>query len=157
MSKEFLKFIHNTIIHWIDKTDIKANIFLGIQLVILGYFLSSIANFSLNSWYKVIALLGFLVFTFFVLFFIFKVIWPRLSTNGSSSVIYFKHLHDKYAENKNQAIKDFSETTDRDINNDLINQIVSLATVATLKYKDLKKAIIFLGIEIILITLLFLS
>jgi len=150
-----LKFIHNTIIHWIDKTDTKANIFLGIQLVILGYFFSYFNDFNFDSCYKktILGLLTF--FTFFVLFFIFKIIWPKLSTKEPKSFIYFKHICDKYTKNKEQAIQDFSKLSNQEFENDLVNQILSLSIVATSKYKYLQKMIIFLTIEIILIILLF--
>ncbi|KPJ55131.1 hypothetical protein AMJ47_01265 [Parcubacteria bacterium DG_72] len=155
MNQDNLKFIHNTIIYWIDKTDSKANIFLGIQLAILGYFLFSLSSFDLDFYCESIVLFGFLISTFFVLFFIFKIIWPKLSTKEPISFIYFKHIYEKYAKKRERAMEDFGKINNQDVDNDLINQIVSLSIVATSKYKDLQKAIIFLVIEIIFIILLY--
>jgi len=155
MDKKDLKFIHNTIIHWIDKTDTKANIFLGIQLVILGYVVSHFRNLNLGICYKKIILDFLLFLTILVFFFIFKIIWPRLSTNEPKSFIYFKHIYNRYVKNKQQATEDFSKISKQEFENDLINQVVSLSTVATTKYTDLQKMILILGIEIILIIVLF--
>jgi len=155
MNQDNLKFIHNTIIHWIDKTDIKAHIFLGIQLVILGYFTSYFNNIDFGSCYKKIVFGFFIFFTILVLFFIFKVIWPRLSTNRLKSFIYFKDIYDKYAKSDQPAIEDFDKISKQEFENDLVNQLVSLSIVAMTKYKDLQKMMMVLGFEIILVILLF--
>jgi len=155
MDQNNLKFIHNTIIHWIDKTDMKTHIFLGVQLAILGYFISCFNDIDFSICYKEIVFALFLSSSIFVLFFIFKIIWPRISTNKPKSFIYFKDINDKYAITNQLAAEDFNKISKQEFENDLVNQLVSLSIVATTKYKDLQKMMMVLGFEIILVILLF--
>lgn len=154
MNQENLKFIHNTIIHWIDKTDIKANIFLGFVLAVLGYVLKDL-NLTNNIYsIKFLLFLIFIISVSLSLFYILKTLWPKLSNNDSNSFIYFKHISDRYIKNEQQAIFDFRNLQDDAIEKDVVNQIISLSFIATSKYKDLQKAIIFLILEVVLAVLL---
>lgn len=153
MKQNDLKFIHDTIIHWIDRTDVKANIFLGIQLAILGYLLPKVACFYFDYYHKAV-LFGWITSALLDLFLIFRVIWPKLSTDEPKSFIYFKHIHAKYAGENLVALRDFSKVNEKAFDEDLVNQIISLSTVATEKYIILQKVVILIGFQIALIILL---
>jgi len=156
MNQERLKFIHNTIVHWIDKTDTKAQIFLGIQLAILGYLLANLkySNFLKNYNITFLLFLISLLFIFLSIFYLLRVLWPRLSTSEHISYIYFKHIEERYRHDKKKAIHDYNELKDDEFDNDLISQIISLSIVGTSKYKDLQKIVIILSVEIILVILM---
>ncbi|MFA5925622.1 MAG: Pycsar system effector family protein [Parcubacteria group bacterium] len=152
---EQLKFIHNTIIHWIDKTDSKANIILALKLFILGYFLKEFHIQDVEKFKQ------FILFIFFFssalsFFFVLKIVYPKLSTGEASSLLYFKHISDKYKFNKKQGAADYKNLTPDKLELDTINQIISLSIVATEKYRDLQKSIILLFVEVISLTILFL-
>lgn len=146
-----LKFIHNTIIYWIDKTDSKANIILGINFFIVGYFLSLLENFTLGWNWKTIVFVFFLGSSAIVFSYIVKIIYPKLSTEEPSSLIYFKNIFEKYGNNKKQGVKDLSNFKNDDFKKDLSNQIISLSIVAESKYSDLRIVIKGLIIEFILL------
>jgi len=148
---EKLRFIHNTIIHWIDKTDLKANIILGVKLFLIGYFLTLLDCFSFGWNWKTILLVLFFLTSIVSFFFIIRIIYPKLSTGEASSLIYFKHISDKYKKNKKQGIKNLSNFSDKDFITDISNQIISLAIVAESKYVYLQKGMIFMLIEIIIL------
>ena len=150
---EQLKFIHDTIIHWIDKTDSKANIILGIKFILVGYFLTLLTGFNFGWNWKTIALLIFITSSVSAFSFLIKIIYPKLSTEEPTSLIYFKHLALKYKNNKKQGIEDLDKLTEESFKRDLSNQIISLSIVAECKYTDLRKGIIALFFEIIFLVL----
>lgn len=152
---EQLKFIHDTIIHWIDKTDTKANIILALKLFILGYFLKEFNIQNIGN-AKQFVLFVFLTSSALAFFFVLKIVYPKLSTGEATSLLYFKHIADKYKCNKKQGVIDFENLTEDKLKKDTTNQIISLSIVSTEKYKDLQKGIAFVFIEIISITILFL-
>lgn len=148
---EKLKFIHDIVIHWIDKTDSKANVILGIKLFVLGYLLTLLKNFEFGcNWISVLLVL-YGIFSFISFFFIVKVFYPQLSTNEPHSSIYFKHIADKYRNNKEQGLSDLKKLSDKGFVEDLSNQIISLAIVAREKYSLVQKGMAFMVVEIILL------
>ena len=154
MKMENLKFINNTIIHWIDKTDVKSNIILALKFFILGYFLNKF-NFHFIERQKDFIFFIFILSSALSFLFLIRIIYPKLSTGEASSIIYFKHISDKYRQNKKQAEADLMEIDDESFKRDLIGQIVSLSVVAECKYKDLQKGIFFMIIEVLFLILLF--
>lgn len=148
---EKLKFIHNTIIHWIDKTDSKANIILGIKLFLIGYFLTLLDGFSFGWNWGTVLLILFVINSFVSFIFVVRIIYPKLSTVEASSLIYFKHISDKYKNNKSQGIEDLGNFSDGKFKTDISNQIISLAIVAEEKYRHLQKGIIFMLIEVVVL------
>lgn len=148
---EKLQFIHNTIIHWIDKTDSKANIILGIKLFLIGYFLTLLDGFSFGWNWGTLLLSLFIVSSFVSFIFVVRIIYPKLSTEEPSSLIYFIHIFDKYKNNKNQGVEDLSNFSDENFKTDISSQIISLAIVAEEKYRYLQKGILFMLIEVIIL------
>lgn len=148
---EQLKFIHNTITHWIDKTDLKADIILGIKIFIVGYFLTLLDVFKFGWNWKTIILILFIASSAASFFFLLKIIYPKLSTEEPTSLIYFKHLSAKFKNNKKQGVDDLNKLSEENFNKDLSNQIISLSIVAECKYFDLRKSIGALFLEVILL------
>ena len=148
-----LKFIHNTIIHWIDKTDSKANIFLGIKFFIVGYFLTLLTNLNFGWNWETIFLILFVIFSFIGFVLIIKIVKPKSSTEEPPSLIYFKHLSEKYRNDKKTGSNVLLNMSDQDFKRDLSNQIISLSIVAHDKYRYLQKTISFLFIESVFLLL----
>jgi len=143
-------FIHNTIIDWISKAESKANIILGIKLFILGYFIESYNSPSSFSYHALLYVL-YLFFAGISFYFLIKIIFPQLSTKEPESLIYFKHIDVKYKFNKKQGISDFINFDEDKFKKDIINQILSLSFVSSIKYKLLQKGFFFFGLEVLFI------
>lgn len=144
-----LKFIHNTIVHWIDKTDSKANIVLGFKIFLIGYFLTMLDSLSLNCDINIIALILYIVSSLVSFVSVLRIVNPTLSTGEAPSLIYFKHISHQYRNKREKGVEDLIKLSDKDFKIDIANQIISLALVAEEKYQHLQKAIIFLLIEVV--------
>lgn len=149
-----LKFIHNTINYWIEKADNKANIILGLKVFILGYFLSIFKTFDLNKSLTAVGLSFYVIFSLLSFYFILSVVYPKLATGESPSLIYFKHIADKYRANKKQGIKDLSALDDKAMQKDISGQIIALSVVADSKYKKIRSGVLFLIFESLFLILL---
>lgn len=153
MHESNYQFIHDTIVHWIDKADSKSDIIIALKLFILGYF---ITNFSvaheLN--FKTLLFILYLVFSFSSFYWLVMIVFPKLSTGEASSMIYFKHISQKYKFNIGQGRSDFNSMSQESFKNDIINQIISLSIVSDSKYQGLRKGMIFLFLEIMALMLL---
>ncbi len=154
MEIEPIKFIFNSISGQISRTDTKANILLGVQLAIVGYFLSNLERISLNNYYFLIVFILFIIMVLMTLIFVFKVIWPSLNLKYLSkkgySLIYFKSIHDEVTKDEKKTIHRFDKAKEEEFKEDLILQVLSLSEIATKKFIRIQKAFIFLGIEIFL-------
>lgn len=151
--KESYQFIHNTVIHWIEKADSKAEIMLGIKLFILGYFIQTFEHPNDLTYHSLIYI-TYSISSLLSFYFLVKIVYPKLSTKEPNSLIYFKHLDSKYSSNKKQGVKDLMNMSEEDFKNDLINQILSLSFVSSLKYQLLQKSFIFLMLEVASVILL---
>lgn len=149
-----LKFIHNTINYWIEKADNKANIIMGLKVFILGYFLTIFKTFDLSISLIAVEFSLYILFSLLSFYFILNVVHPRLATGEPSSLIYFKHVADKYRHNKKQGIKDLSTIDDKSMLEDLSNQIISLSIVADSKYKKLRTGVLLLIFETMFLIIL---
>ena len=152
---ENLKFIHNTEIHWIEKTDTKASILLGLKVLILGFFLDKFADLNTESDFVITILCSFLFITLLALFLYLKIIFPQLTINKPKSLIYFKHIAEKDSLDHEKLFNELLNISDATLQKDLTTQIISLSHVASKKYGDLQKMMFLLYIEVLLVLILF--
>lgn len=154
MDQKNIKYIYDKIIHWSDKTDTKANILLGFQLAIAGFFISRVDSVEFTCYKKLLLICCCLV-TIVVIYKIFSVIWPRLSERGPKSIIYFRNIYNYYLRNGDKkTIESLFDMSDRAFKADLVFQIISLSEITTNKFKNLQMSILFCGLEIALILII---
>lgn len=145
-----LQYKYETLSKWIGNADTKAQILLGIQLFILGYVLNSGFPKNWHSVWDVVVIFSFLYTSCFALFYLYRIIRPRLTNNLGNSLIYFQDLA-KLARSNHKSLKDnLMNERPESFSEDLANQVIALAKVCDEKYKDLKEAESFMVVSFIL-------
>lgn len=155
-----LQFKYNSLAGWIEKADLKAQILIGVQLFILGYVLENQADNFYWSGLMWLLLFGFILCSLGSLYYLYRIIRPRLANKIFGSKIYFRDL-------AKQAEKDYAKTKealiaedDQGFINDMTDQVLALAKVSNEKHEFLLTAEKFLvtgfsiGIVIYIVNLL---
>lgn len=126
--------------------------YLGLLLAVLGnqatevkYLLQKTGQGVIVSTLTLLMLI--VVVIFFVLYYIGKVLLPRLKFSKRNSMIYFSDIS-KLSENK--YLTDMAGLKENEIEDDLLSQIHAISSVTSDKFKNIRKATIFLGILTVL-------
>lgn len=155
MKKDELEYLYSNVNHWINNADGKINIFIGIQLGVIG-----LLFFKFFDWIKiaitqmslvesVVCMLGILL-VLWSIFHSLKGIFPNLKPRGENGeLVYFGSIT-KISLSKFRKI--VANATDKQYTDDLVEQIYTNSHIATDKFGSYKQAVItFLSGMIILI------
>lgn len=152
MNKNDIEFLQVELIRvsdWIKFADQKVAILSWFFTLIIGFILSN-KNFNdiFCVWYKLLIAILLFISIIIWFFFILKVIFPKLKNkNTSESCFYYWNIASKKSID---FIKIMKKLTDKDILEQLIEQIHTNSTIADIKMKNFKIATIFLFISLIL-------
>lgn len=126
--------------------------YLGLLLAVLGNQAAEVKFLLQKTGQGVIVstltlLMLIVVAIFFVLYYIGKVLLPRLKFSKRSSMIYFSDIS-KLSENT--YLTDMAKLKENEIEEDILSQIHAISSVTSEKFKNIRQATIFLGILTIL-------
>lgn len=155
---EKLIFKYETISKWIERADTKAQILIGIQIFITGFVLQEKFSFY-HCYFLSIALLLFVSLSCLTLYYLYRVIRPRLNNKIGKSLIYYRDISQNFELNPQVVKNELLNEKEEDFISDISNQVISLSISCDNKYSDLQNAEIFmissfiLGIIIYLINI----
>lgn len=148
-----LVFTYNSIKDWIMNADRKANIFIVVNLFVIGFVLEQEILFQSNE-KTIMMLLGLLFIgcAMFSMFFLLKVVTPRLNNDQGGSRIFFQDI----ANSKNQVdiVQEIQMQSNSNFRHDLATQIRHISNVCKRKHRDLIFSIGFMVPEIIVTVVL---
>lgn len=146
MNKDQLEYLYSNANRWINNADAKINIFIGIQLGVVG-----LLFFRVFDWYKShlpnMSLTEILVSSlgiFFVLWSIYhsiKGIFPNLKSRGENGELVYFGAITKVSLDKFRKI--VAGATEKQYIDDLVEQIYTNSHIAKDKFGSYKKAVLF--------------
>ncbi|KXK15031.1 MAG: hypothetical protein UZ14_CFX002000741 [Chloroflexi bacterium OLB14] len=126
--------------------------YLGLLLAVLGnqteeikYLLQKTSQEIITS--TLALLISIIVVILFILYYMGKVLLPKLKFSKRNSMIYFSDIS-KLSENKYRT--DMARLKVGEIEEDLLSQIHAVSSITSDKFKNIHKATIFLGILTVL-------
>lgn len=158
MNKEdSLKFKYEALGKWIENADLKAQILIGIELFIVGFVLGKQFSFDVCHLLSGFFLTLFLLLSGISLFYLYRIIKPRLSNEIHGSRIYFRDIAKNSKADYKKTKESLTSETEEGFVSDLADQIISLSRVCNSKYEDLLSAEGFMIASFLLGLILYLS
>jgi hypothetical protein len=148
-----LEFIYGTVMHWLDNTQTKASIILGVKLFLIGYFLTLFDVYNVHWEMRCLVMIWYLITALFSFIFLIRVIYPRTNSRLFSSNIYFRNIAHNYRDNVQKGIEDLTAMKKEDFKKSLAEQIITLSEVSDYKYKYLRRGIFFVIFELFFLIL----
>ncbi len=145
MKKDELEYLFSNVNRWINNADGKINIFIGIQLGVIGLLFFNFFDWSKSAFSRMtlIESILFLIGILFVLWSIFhslKGIFPILKSRGENGELVYFGAITKISLSKFRKL--VSEATDKQYIDDLVEQIYTNSHIAQDKFESYKKAVI---------------
>jgi hypothetical protein len=154
---ENLKYTFDQVNDWIKTADQKAMILGSFNLAGFIYQLVNIKKIICGSVYTVILFFVSITATLSMLYFWFRIIYPKLSNKLKKSKIYFLHIANAYEKDQNAGIKDLQNVSSDEFKKDLASQVVINSIIAKEKYGYIQKFIWAFGVQLITLLLLLVS
>lgn len=142
-----LIYIHKLNIEWGREVDKKANIVLVISIAVVGFVLDANVLSISKSCVETLMSILFIIVSILSIYFVIRIIKPKLKNSKGSSIIYFQDLANNILK-EDDLCKKIAEQTSDDFKDDLIYQITATASVTKRKFDELNTAVIFLIVQI---------